>query len=102
MSVKWLDSCRPLKTDVNINILFSRFFSRAILGYLVNKYGKDDRIYPKDPQKRALVDRMLYFDIGTLYKSMVDYFVSRPNNTLFFLYLSLQFVSCLTTTAQSY
>ena len=50
--------------------------SRAILSYLVNKYGKDDNLYPKDPQKRALVDRMLYFDIGTLYKAMVDYFVS--------------------------
>lgn len=46
------------------------------MAYLVNKHGKDDRIYPKDPVKRALVDRMLYFDIGTLYKSMVDYFVS--------------------------
>jgi len=46
------------------------------MAYLVNKFGKDDRIYPKDPVKRALVDRMLYFDIGTLYKSMVDYFVS--------------------------
>lgn len=55
---------------------FSLLYSRAILGYLVNKYGKDDQIYPKDPAKRAIVDRMLYFDIGTLYKSMVDYFVS--------------------------
>ena len=56
--------------------VFFKFHSRAILGYLVNKYGKDDQLYPSDPQKRALVDRMLYFDIGTLYKSMVDYFVS--------------------------
>lgn len=64
-------------------------FSRAILAYLVNKYGKDDQIYPKDPQKRAVVDRMLYFDIGTLYKSMVDYFVSRlAHATNFELFLS--------------
>lgn len=46
------------------------------MGYLVHKFGQDDRLYPKDAQKRAIVDRMLYFDIGTLYKSMVDYFVS--------------------------
>ena len=46
------------------------------MGYLVNKYGQDDRLYPKDPEKRAIVDRMLYFDMGTLYKCMVDYFVS--------------------------
>lgn len=48
--------------------------SRAIMGYLVTKYGSDDRLYPRDPEKRAIVDRMLYFDIGTLYRAMIDYF----------------------------
>ena len=48
------------------------------MSYLVGKFGKDDSLYPNDPMKRANVDRMLYFDIGTLYKSMVDYFVSPP------------------------
>ncbi|CAG0893745.1 unnamed protein product [Cyprideis torosa] len=38
--------------------------SRAILGYLVNKYGKDDSLYPKDPVRRAMVDNRLYFDMG--------------------------------------
>lgn len=46
--------------------------SRAIAAYLVGKYGKDDSLYPKDPQKRALVDQMLYFDIGTLYQRFVN------------------------------
>lgn len=46
------------------------------MSYLVGTFGKDDSLYPNDPQKRANVDRMLYFDIGTLYKSMIDYFVS--------------------------
>ena len=47
--------------------------SRAIQTYLVNKYAPDSPIYPKDPQARALVDRMLYFDIGTLYKAESEY-----------------------------
>nr|AKS40338.1 glutathione S-transferase delta 1 [Chilo suppressalis] len=41
--------------------------SRAILGYLVNAYGRDDTLYPKNPRLRALVDQRLYFDAGTLF-----------------------------------
>nr|XP_012215007.1 PREDICTED: glutathione S-transferase 1-1-like isoform X1 [Linepithema humile] len=48
--------------------------SRAIMAYLVNQYGKDDSLYPKDPKKRALVDQRLYFDAGTLYSSFGDYY----------------------------
>lgn len=51
-------------------------FSRAIIAYLANNYGKDDSLYPKDPKKRGLVDQRLYFDIGTLYQRFADYFVS--------------------------
>ncbi len=46
--------------------------------YLVNKYSDREplaKLYPKDPKQRANVDRMLFFDIGTLYKNIVDYFV---------------------------
>lgn len=48
--------------------------SRAILGYLVDKYAKTDSLYPKDPTKRALVDQRLYFDMGTLYQRFADYY----------------------------
>ena len=41
--------------------------SRAILAYLVNAYGKDDSLYPKNPRQRAIVDQRLNFDIGTLF-----------------------------------
>ncbi|XP_073952276.1 glutathione S transferase D11 isoform X1 [Choristoneura fumiferana] len=41
--------------------------SRAILSYLVNAYGRDDSLYPKNPRLRAVVDARLNFDLGTLY-----------------------------------
>jgi len=43
--------------------------SRAIAAYLVNKYGKDDKLYPKDAEVRARVDQRLYFDMGVFYKA---------------------------------
>jgi len=57
---------------------YSLWESRAILTYLVNKYGKeDDALYPKDPAKRGTIDRLLYFDIGTLSKGFGEYFYPR-------------------------
>lgn len=44
--------------------------------YLVEQYGKDDSLYPKDPKKRAIVNQRLYFDACTLYKALADYYVS--------------------------
>lgn len=41
--------------------------SHAILSYLVEQYGKDDSLYPKDPYQRALVNQRLFFDSGILY-----------------------------------
>lgn len=36
--------------------------SRAILGYLVNRFKPNSEFYPADAQKRALIDQRLYYD----------------------------------------
>ncbi|XP_060805433.1 glutathione S-transferase 1-like [Amyelois transitella] len=41
--------------------------SRAIACYLADKFAKDDQWYPKDLQRRALVNQRLYFDGSNLY-----------------------------------
>ncbi|KAK5642217.1 hypothetical protein RI129_008384 [Pyrocoelia pectoralis] len=41
--------------------------SHAIDTYLVDKYGKDDSLYPKDLYQRALVNQKLAFNLGMLY-----------------------------------
>lgn len=43
--------------------------SHAINCYLVNKYAKNDALYPKDPQTRAKVDHYLHMD-STLFVPM--------------------------------
>ncbi|XP_015522786.2 uncharacterized protein LOC107226476 [Neodiprion lecontei] len=48
--------------------------SRAIMGYLVDKYAKNDSLFPKDPKSRALINQRLYFDHGTLYNAFAEYF----------------------------
>lgn len=46
------------------------------MSYLVNAYGEGDakKLYPKDNEKRAIVDLYLQFDLSTLYQRTVDYY----------------------------
>lgn len=49
--------------------------SRAIMVYLVQKYGKDDKLYPKDVAKRARVDSRMYFDASMVFPTIFAYVV---------------------------
>lgn len=49
---------------------FAIWESHAINAYLVNKYGKNDKLYPKEAKARAIVDQRLHFDNGTLFTSL--------------------------------
>ena len=52
-------------------------YSHAINAYLVGKYAKDDKLYPKDFKARSVVDHRLYFDCGTLFQCVRAVAVSR-------------------------
>ncbi|XP_049773487.1 glutathione S-transferase 1-1-like [Schistocerca cancellata] len=47
--------------------------SRAIAMYLISKYGKNDALYPKDVNRRVLVDQRLFFD-QDFYSRIVNVF----------------------------
>ncbi|XP_025155340.1 glutathione S-transferase 1-1, partial [Harpegnathos saltator] len=49
--------------------------SRAIMTYLVDQYGENDSLYPQNMEARALVNQQLYFDLCTLYASIMDYYM---------------------------
>ncbi|KAK3926201.1 Glutathione S-transferase 1, isoform D [Frankliniella fusca] len=46
--------------------------SHAICAYIISAYAKDDKLYPKDPKKKALVDQFLHFSNSILYTRLRD------------------------------
>lgn len=61
--------CLPTMVDGDFVI----WESRPICSYLASKYGKDDSLFPSDPRARAEVERMNYFDMGTLFSRFGEY-----------------------------
>lgn len=53
---------------------FKLFDSSAIAIYLVEKYAKDDSLYPKDPEKRAKVNEKLFYCSGTVFPTGAQIF----------------------------
>jgi hypothetical protein len=51
-----------------------------MMQYICDKYAPDNQLYPKDPQKRALVNHRMVFNISTLYKNLIEFTV-RANKT---------------------
>ncbi|XP_018564199.1 glutathione S-transferase 1-1 [Anoplophora glabripennis] len=47
--------------------------SNAILQYLAEKYGKDEFLYPQDPQARAIVNHRLCFNLSTYYRNISEH-----------------------------
>lgn len=49
---------------------------KTIVMYLADQYGKDDTLYPEDPELRALINQRIFFDI-TLFSHFLNHFT--PN-----------------------
>nr|AGZ87455.1 glutathione S-transferase delta2 [Tetranychus cinnabarinus] len=54
---------------------FALWESRPICTYLVDKFAPGHSLYPTDLQKRATIDRWLYWDSGTFFSSLKAYYM---------------------------
>ncbi|KAJ6635239.1 Glutathione S-transferase 1 [Pseudolycoriella hygida] len=60
----------PLLVDNDVIV----YDSHAICGYLCDKYGSDNSLYPKDIVQRAHVNARLHFDTGFLFARLRIFF----------------------------
>lgn len=72
------EHCLPTLVDNDL-VLWE---SRSICLYLVEKYDKDGVIFPKEPEVRGKIYQRLFFDLGTLYKQLADYYFSEWYGTV--------------------
>jgi len=63
----------PVLVDLDCDFVLTE--SRAILGYLVNKYFPGCNLYPTEPRKRAAVDQRLYYDATVVFESCAQIIV---------------------------
>ncbi|XP_030752074.1 glutathione S-transferase 1-like [Sitophilus oryzae] len=54
---------------------FTLYESHVIMKYLVDVYGKDDSLFPKDPKKGAIVNLRCYFSACYLFPRFAEYHV---------------------------
>lgn len=68
------------------------------MAYLVNAYGRDDTLYPKNPRQRAIVDQRLNFDLGTLFARYLKLYVRQTftiTYQLISIYMFILYLACL-------
>ncbi|CAG2105505.1 unnamed protein product [Medioppia subpectinata] len=66
-----INPCHTVPTIVDNGYVL--WESRAIITYLVNRFRPSHPLYPDDPEMRAAIDKLLHFDLGTLYRSISNY-----------------------------
>lgn len=74
---EWFKKLNPVKKiPVMVCDGFILAESRAILAYIVNKWHPGSSWYPKDPEKRAIIDQRLYYDATIVFPSLAGIVVS--------------------------
>jgi len=74
------DSFRSVNPDGTVPTLvdgsLTLWESRAVLQYLLDRYAPNHSLYPRDPVRRAYIDRMLQYDISNISPMILQF--ARP------------------------